>query len=67
MLHNELDDCHREADKYSALLSASREQYADLESKYKKAKRVIKDFQDRYDDFICERSPLVLFYSNELF
>lgn len=42
-----LVEIKQEADKYQNLLVESQEQYVDLEKKYTKAKKLIRDYQER--------------------
>lgn len=43
-----LEDTKKETENFQYLLKDSRNQFVDLEKKYLKARKVIKDYQERY-------------------
>lgn len=53
-VETELSNIKREANNYQNMLQQSQEQYSTLEKKYNKAKRLLRDFQQRERDMVSK-------------
>lgn len=51
-VETDLSNIKREANNYQNMLQQSQEQYGTLEKKYNKAKRLLRDFQQRERDMV---------------
>lgn len=51
-VEDELSNIKRESNNYQNMLQQSQEQYTTLEKKYNKAKRLLRDFQQRERDMV---------------
>lgn len=49
----ELDDTHQKAGQMEVILEQSKQHYDDLDTKYQKAKQLLKDYQDRLVIWSC--------------